>query len=369
MSLACFLALVSSRHFHNIVFIIIVQPYGIIVHTSIRGLINPQGPVPFETCLKRKQWDGIFMFSVLLIVLSALIDALPRLDRPTHIIEDLSMLEGHDNNIPEDESTVTDENSLGIDGSIGETSSSNDILWGKVSESTNISLASSSAYYPWVVSIQRDGYHMCTGTLITPKTVITASSCYLNNPRTDSVVAYIDRGSGSFEKLVFKAQTIPYFDRDSVSFWTVHLESGQPADIPTGLIVLDDGNHSTMGTNLTLIGWDTSEDPMMRHVMVKSTVEVVSSETCRKLYGGLSSSDPFICAVQFGANRIPLIDAELAALQERPFDLDFGVNTGAPLFTTRADGKIVLVGVSTAAGCSQQNQLGVFSTFEEYRLQ
>lgn len=233
-----------------------------------------------------------------------------------------------------------------------------DPLWGKVlNEEEHADLISGTpAYHPWVVAVRWKGYHDCTGTLINHETIITSSTCVSRPSRDLSIIAYPDSRLGSENELLFIITSKTKVDLavSSIAIVKVQLISGNPALIPAGLIQLDNGSSSFIGRTVSTITWKTMFTNPMSIVMQESKLEVIPTETCRQYAPGFKNN-PFICAVQLqGSTRI---------LNRYPADIGdalHNLHDGTPLFLTRPDGKVILIGVSTSHSSDTVNYAGFY---------
>lgn len=207
--------------------------------------------------------------------------------------------------------------------------------------------------YPWLVSLQVEGQHVCGGTLINPTTIVTAAHCS-QYPSTEflSVVAHRNAmflPAKAENALTFAVKHIivhPNYaairTKYDAAIWEVELIDGDISQIPARVVQFDKGSHSVDNTTLRIAGWGTLwEGGPASPMMMETKVDVVSNEICVSQYRDLHSSS--ICAGRVGKDSCQ-------------------GDSGGPLFATRQDGKVILVGITSyGQGCADPNYTGVYT--------
>lgn len=207
-----------------------------------------------------------------------------------------------------------------------------------------------------VVSIRKDGEHVCTGVLINPTTVLTDIKCEYQPSWPLAVIYYPTNDAYSLQmdfKFEFKVTSVHTGPGDSIALWKVQMRVGQPAFIPNPVFGLDDGTHTTDGSIISHVRWNLSVQNPFRTDMLIAHMETVSPEACNAKFNDVSPLD--ICAVQFGTHREIMTNYFI----DRLFFLStMGYNaaeTGTPVFSLTQDLKIYLVGIASNARCDFKN--------------
>jgi trypsin len=163
--------------------------------------------------------------------------------------------------------------------------------------------------YPWLVSLNK-GYHFCGGNLLDETTIVTAAHCSVRQtPSSIKVYAHrydLGQSAASEQGLVFQVQKItvhPNYTTSNqaydVAVWKISLISGNAADIPSSVVTLDDGSSSRVGKPLQIAGWGTtSAGGSASLILLETSVNVVSQDTCKRQYRSLHSTS--ICAASPG---------------------------------------------------------------------
>jgi trypsin len=163
--------------------------------------------------------------------------------------------------------------------------------------------------YPWLVSLNK-GYHFCGGNLLDATTIVTAAHCSVRqNPSSIKVFAHrhdLGQSAAAEKGLVFQVKKItvhPNYTSSSqaydVAVWKISLISGNAADIPSGVVTLDDGSNSLVGEHLKIAGWGTtSAGGSSSLILLETSVNVISQDTCKRQYKTLHPTS--ICAASPG---------------------------------------------------------------------
>ncbi|MEW1547848.1 serine protease [Streptomyces tsukubensis] len=150
--------------------------------------------------------------------------------------------------------------------------------------------------HPYQVSLQYNGKHICGGTLVKPNRVVTAAHC------TDGISARdlgIRAGStyhSSGGPLCLVGEVVPHprYDRWTTDFDVsiVKINSrctGRPAPLAE--------REPAAGSQVTVTGWGAlSEGGSSPDQLQEVTVDVVSREACRQVYGSSAITGNMICA-------------------------------------------------------------------------
>lgn len=160
--------------------------------------------------------------------------------------------------------------------------------------------------YPWVVSLQWKGNHVCGGTLIKPDMVLTAAHCSTGSQAEFMVAVHRhnlaksinDEGAEIF-KVVNRFVHESYnamSNFNDVALWKLsgsYSGKFQP-------VVLDDGKASAAGASVFGIGWGRVRvDGPLSPVLMQVEVPITNPDTCinvMKEQGYTISTDLQVCA-------------------------------------------------------------------------
>lgn len=233
---------------------------------------------------------------------------------------------------------------------------------------TKFPLTSIAVHHSWAVSIQWGGYHFCTGTIVSRTALVTSSSCtkpFEKEYEPETYIRIIGFGlspQGKFNRFEFKVKDhkLGGVGVHGVSVWKIELISGNVQDIPVGIIEMDDGTYSSRpGTILRAVRWDLGT-----YQMIESRFEIAPMDICKPWYGLADPTD--ICAIQYGLTREVKRPAIYHPRNNSPYGYSYK-NTGAALFTTRQDGKVILVGVTAWGEPLEKNHPGVYEAIAKNR--
>ncbi|NJK61860.1 MAG: serine protease [Synechococcaceae cyanobacterium SM2_3_1] len=230
--------------------------------------------------------------------------------------------------------------------------------------------------YPFAVSLRTSSNsHFCGGTLLNPRTVLTAAHCIAPNgpdapevlrPRNIQVAvgAYL-RTSSRFQNVQvtqirlhpdFVGNTgAPFFNYDSD---VALLELAEPQVRAEIVSLISSLSQITPGTPATAIGWGTRQEggAFLPILLQEVDVPIVSFLSCRESYG--DASFPFR-AQSITTNMV------CAGFPIGGRDSCQG-DSGGPLLVD-ADGKLEQVGiVSFGEGCARPDRPGVYTNVFNY---
>ncbi|KAJ9083031.1 Transmembrane protease serine 4 [Entomophthora muscae] len=208
--------------------------------------------------------------------------------------------------------------------------------------------------YPWIVSLQKYGIHMCGGTLYNPSSVITAAHCF--NGNLEKWTAHLHRHN--LDKLpsdedghvssVSKYINHPNYDQGftkkyDVAVWKI-------SGVPVHPIVLGSDQALVKDHPITVIGWGrVEENGKDSPLLLEAQLPIYNQTQCKALYTNLHLESQFCAGYPAGA-----IDACRG-------------DSGGPAFITDR-GQYYLVGVTSwGMGCARKNHPGVFTRIHQVK--
>jgi trypsin len=159
--------------------------------------------------------------------------------------------------------------------------------------------------YPWMTYLElKESNSFCGGVLLDSTTILTAAHCSFSTKpdqasatarRFDVTKTPQEEGAIVFtvDRIVVHPQYKPSDDNVAfdVAVWKVTVVSGDPANLPLGLVDLDDGSVSATGTRLTVAGWGLVQDGGSPAQTIREvSLPVLDDRTCRLFFPGLASS-------------------------------------------------------------------------------
>lgn len=192
---------------------------------------------------------------------------------------------------------------------------------------------------PWLASIQYLGRHMCGGILLDATTLITSGYCLGNSVFNSLLRVQVGRyklssrlkSENAFQFKVKSKVVHPDYDMYAynVAVWKLQLTHGDPKKLPVGMVSLDDGTFTKVGTQLQTASWGSPGLPKDRSdILLQAQFDVVSNENCLEQIQAINGTG--LCV--FSPDVLPCT-----------------CDTGAPLFYEKQDGKIALVGITNIA--------------------
>lgn len=206
--------------------------------------------------------------------------------------------------------------------------------------------------FPFIISLQKNGRHICGGSLIAKKFVLTAAHCVKGASASSFAVKlglHKQSDSQGVEKFSVKKITIhPDYDSWKSSHdWAVLELSGQSRMTPVMLNAetIDIAAEESDAPIATTAGWGTtSQGGSVSPVLRKVDVPLVNAERCGEAYPD-SIDDTMICA----------------GFEEGGKDSCQG-DSGGPLVVKAGSRNPVLIGVvSWGEGCARPKKYGVYS--------
>ncbi|KAH6872343.1 hypothetical protein J4E91_009126 [Alternaria rosae] len=165
--------------------------------------------------------------------------------------------------------------------------------------------AAASGDFPFIVSLQKNGQHLCGGSLLDATTVVTAAHCSVSS--VIGSVSTLKIRAGSLQKasggtlVGVSSVTVHPNYRSSGQDWDVaiwKLSTSVPASGSIGYARLPAaGSDPAAGSNAVVAGWGAlTEGGSSPAALQKVTVPIVSRASCRSSYGTSAITTNMICA-------------------------------------------------------------------------
>ncbi|XP_069764109.1 transmembrane protease serine 6 isoform X2 [Narcine bancroftii] len=209
--------------------------------------------------------------------------------------------------------------------------------------------------WPWQVSLQIQGHHICGGILLNERWVLSAAHCFPSSHMPPKFwTIYLGKfklstvGSNELSFKVLRILPHPYFDEDTYDYDIALLELDQPVPITLTAfpVCLPAQTHVfEAGQSCWVTGWGlTEEDGSSSDVLQKVDVELVDQSVCNEAYFN-SITPRMICA--------GYAKGEKDSCQG---------DSGGPLVCKESSGRWFLAGiVSFGTGCAQPEYYGVYT--------
>ncbi|XP_017773892.1 PREDICTED: trypsin-2-like [Nicrophorus vespilloides] len=205
--------------------------------------------------------------------------------------------------------------------------------------------------YPYQLSLQYYGSHICGASIISNKYVVTAAHCTDGSSASSlSIRAGSSiRNSGGVVIAVKKIHQNPKYNSRTIDYDISVMELVSPLSFGSGIQTVSlpkNGEAATVGADAICTGWGTtSEGGSLPSKLQTVTVKVVSTKECSDAYGVGEITDRMICAGVGGGK-----------------DACQG-DSGGPLVS---GGKLVGI-VSWGYGCARPSHPGVYSRVSNLR--
>ncbi|XP_041094769.1 serine protease 33-like [Polyodon spathula] len=217
--------------------------------------------------------------------------------------------------------------------------------------------------WPWQVSIMRDGFPFCGGSLINKDWILSAAHCFQSSSNVKLYTVRLGALSLSqqqgVDRRLLRIVVRPGFKSADKGDDAALLELEQPAPLSETILPVclpSPSTSFTTGQQCWVTGWGNVKEGVTLsapRTLQQVMVPVVGSESCDTMYHigtSVSKSVPFI-----------LPDMICAGYQEGRQDSCQG-DSGGPLVCPSPDGSWILAGiVSWGDGCAQPNRPGVYS--------
>nr|XP_057905608.1 serine protease 33-like [Doryrhamphus excisus] len=219
--------------------------------------------------------------------------------------------------------------------------------------------------WPWQLSLHRNNFHTCGGSLINNQWMLSAAHCFPST-QTSNLLVYLGRQSqqgnnNDNEVVLGVTQVIPHEDYDPVTNDNdvALLELSQPVvfnDFIRPACLAAPGSDFPAGTDSIVTGWGTigSGVPLpFPQTLQEVSVPVVSNAACNAVYGIITSN--MICAgLPEGGRDSCQGDSggPMVALSDSDFNQTRYVQAGI---------------VSFGQGCALPDRPGVYARVSEYQ--
>lgn len=222
--------------------------------------------------------------------------------------------------------------------------------------------------WPWQVDVQTtSAHHICGGSIITKKWVLSAAHCFPNPSDVASYIIYAGRyqlnGYNSHQSTHrVKRVVIPYgYEEPQKGRDLALVELSNPvtwSDYVRPICLPTSGTLFPSGMQCIVTGWGNIRDDVPLQgigTLQQVQVPIISQSSCQEMY----QTDP--------SNEVDILyDMICAGYQEGGKDSCQG-DSGGPLVCQMLNGTWVQAGVvSFGQGCAQQNQPGVYTRMTSF---